>query len=86
MITLSQALKLTKMRNEEYCYLLPLGEKRFNSIGVPVKIVKDRLDMKEIKVYSIQPKFELYGPDFLGMEFEVALSEKHKRLLRKPMF
>ena len=33
--------------------------------------VVHQYDMRKLKVVSIQPRFERFGPDYMGMEFTV---------------
>ena len=71
MIDLREAFKLTKVQNGNIVYLRPYGANRFNSILATGRQVREQYDMRKLKVVSIQPRFERFGPDYMGMEFTV---------------
>lgn len=68
MITLIQAFKLCGIHSE-MVFLRTKGS-RYNHSFWSTKIIS-RLDMKRIKVIGIEPRFESYGSEYLGMCFTV---------------
>lgn len=52
-------------------YLHPLKSSNIDVEYLSDKKIRDRLDMKAIRVLKIRPKFSFYG-EFLGMEFDVS--------------
>ena len=87
MITLKEAIKLC---GEEMVYLQTEENRKDHilpeSYLFPVQYIKNRFDMKAIKVTKIEPLFDRFGPDFMGMLFVVTgiTAEKlRKEELRK---
>lgn len=67
MITLLEACKLIRLEDSEVCFL-----KEKNKIDYEVvtgKDIRNKLNMKAVKVVSITPKFAEY--DFRGMMLEI---------------
>lgn len=71
MVTLIEAFRLTDVRDDEVVYLRPKGKTRFDSIIISGKKVREKLDMKIVKVIRITPRFEMYGYGYEGIEFTV---------------
>lgn len=69
MISLRQAFKLCKIRDDELVYLRPRGGSRFSSDMYTGKEVRNKLDMKRIDVISIDVRLS-YG-EWKGFEFEI---------------
>lgn len=73
MITLSEAFKLCGIK-EETIYLRHVEES--NSVWSGhyfwSKKIRDKMDMRKIRVVKIEPAFEHYGSDFIGWRFIVA--------------
>lgn len=74
MITLSEAFKLCDIK-EENVYLRHVEES--NSVWSSghyfrSKKIRDKMDMRKIRVVKIEPAFEHFGPDFIGWRFIVA--------------
>lgn len=68
MVTLSQAFRLCGI-DHEIVYLQAVGSR--DDFFFAAKKIRNKLDMKKIKVIRIEPKFECFGPDYLGMLFVV---------------
>ena len=71
MITLIEAVKLCRIPENEPVYLRKRGSSRFDYTLFTPHEMRNRFDMKKVKVYAISVRFEAYGPDYMGMEFEV---------------
>ena len=74
MITLSEAFRLCDVRDEPV-YLRHVEES--NSVWNTghyfwSKKIRDKLDMRKIRVIKIEPAFEHFGPEFIGWRFIVA--------------
>lgn len=72
MITLIEAVKLCRISEDESVYLRERGSDRFDYTLFTPREMRNRLDMRAIKVHAILVRFEAFGSDFLGMEFEVS--------------
>ena len=75
MITLAEAFKLCDIK-EENVYLRHVEES--NSVWnsghyFRSKKIRDKLDMRKIRVVKIEPAFEHFGPEFIGWRFVVAV-------------
>lgn len=68
MITLSKAFRLCGIERE-IVYLQTIGSR--NDFFFTARKIRNKLDMKKIKVIRIEPRFEHFGPDYLGMLFVV---------------
>lgn len=76
MITLSQAFKLCKIRDDELVYLRRSNVSFATLRGLDIytgKYIREKMDMKKIWVVSIRPFFS-FG-EYEGMEFEVVLEK-----------
>ena len=71
MVTLIEAFRLTDVRDDDIVYLRPKGQARFYSIIASGKRIREKLDMKRVKVVRISPRFEVDGYDYEGIEFTV---------------
>lgn len=79
MITLSEAFRLCHI-GEEAVYLRENGKTNWDDHYFWSKKVRNKFDMKKIKVVGIEPKFERYGYDFDGMCFIVTgITDKELR-------
>ena len=67
-ISLIQAFKLCHIK-DEMVYLRTKGARAGH--GCWSEKIRKRLDMRRVKVIGIEPWFEQYGPDYLGMCFTV---------------
>ena len=72
MITLIEAVKLCRIPEDESVYLRKCGSDRFDYTLFTPREMRNRLDMRAIKVHAILARFEAVGPDSIGMEFEVS--------------
>lgn len=72
MITLIEAVKLCRIPENEPVYLRNRGSNPFDYTLFTPREMRNRLDMRKIKVHAISVRFEAFGPDFMGMEFEVS--------------
>lgn len=72
MITLIEAVKLCRIPEDEPVYLRNRGSDYFDYTLLTPCEMRNRLDMRKIKVHAISTRFERFGPDFMGMEFEVS--------------
>lgn len=79
MITLAKAIKLTRLQADDLCYLRKIGTSRFDAQCLSVREIREQYDMKATKVLHIAPRFEMYGPDYQGIEFETTEVKKLKR-------
>lgn len=71
MITLKQAIQVTKLEDDEICYLRKVeSPSMLDSKLVTVKEIRNKYDMKKTKVIGLKPKFALDG-DYRGIEFEI---------------
>lgn len=70
MITLIEAFRLCNI-GAEPVYLQSAGDKKNDAHYFWSWKVRNLFDMKNIKVVGIEPHFETYGPDYLGMMFVV---------------
>lgn len=68
MITLSQAFRLCGI-DHEVVYLQAVGSR--DDFFFSERKIRNMLDMKKIKVIRIEPRFDRFGPDYLGMLFVV---------------
>ena len=68
-ITLSQAMKLCKIRDDETVYLRKRGQNRAWADAYSGKQIRNKFDMKAVKVCGIDAKFS-WG-EWCGMEFEI---------------
>lgn len=83
MITLKEALKLTKAHEDEVFYLYPKGKDDLQLIIMTAAEIKNKYDLQAVKVLTIAPHF-VCG-DFEGMEFEVTgIEKKAKKPPQKP--
>lgn len=71
MISLKEAFGLCRVKDSDVVFLRKWNASRFDYQFMTVKIVKEQYDMKATKVLWVQPRFEMCGPDFLGMEFGI---------------
>lgn len=69
MVTLKEAIKLTKLSDGDVCYLRKEGKTKYEAKVVSVKEIRNKLDMKNTEVVSILPRFSAF--DYRGMEFEI---------------
>lgn len=76
MITLKEALSLTKTTNNNICCLRTLDEGKDKKIIMTGKAIRDKYDLQTVKVHSILPYF-VCG-NWAGMEFEVSELENKK--------
>lgn len=67
MITLKEAVNITKIEDDEILYIRYDGESRFDSQSYTGKKLRDTFDMKNTKVIHILPRF-MCG-EYIGMEF-----------------
>lgn len=74
MITLKEAMKLTDIQDDELCYIRNKGSDKHDGKYLTGRNVRDRLDMKNIFVTKITPRFSFQG-DYNGIEFEVISSK-----------
>lgn len=72
MITLIAAVKLCRIPEDESVYLRKCGSDRFDYTLFTPREMRNRLDMRAIKVHAILVRFEAFGPDFMGVGFEVS--------------
>lgn len=70
MITLSEAFRLCNI-GEEAVYLQMAGDKANKRYHFWSRKVREKLDMRKIKVVGIRPLWETYGPNYLGLLFIV---------------
>lgn len=74
MITLSQAFKLCKIRDDELVHLRLAYCATLRGFDIYTgKYIREKMDMKKIWVVSIRPFFS-FG-EYEGMEFEVVLEK-----------
>lgn len=82
MITLSEAFKLCDIK-EEMVYFYPINKQNTTftiHYGIFSKKVREKFDMKKIKVVKIDLEFEHFGSDFRGYLFFVSgISEEELR-------
>ncbi len=74
MITLSEAFKLCDI-TEEHVFLLHVDEPKSvwnDGHYFWSSKIRNKLDMKHIRVLKIEPCFEHFGSDFKGFKFTVA--------------
>lgn len=73
MLTLAQAFRLCGVGEETVFLKTPEQEHSILDPSYPAwsKKIRDTLDMKKIVVYRISPRFEHFGPEFLGWCFHV---------------
>lgn len=76
MITLKEALALTKTGDKDICYLRRLGDEWHEVMSFTGKEVRDKYDLRTVNVHTILPRFTC--GDWTGMEFEVSGLEKKK--------
>ena len=76
MISLKQAFGLCRITDDDMVFLRKWDAPRCNYQLIAVSRIKETYDLKATKVMWIEPRFESFGPDFLGMEF--GLYEKVK--------
>ncbi len=69
MITLKEALKLAKVRDDEVVYLHFKGDDDYRFIIMTAEEIKKKYDLQAVKVLTIAPHFTC--GDFVGMEFEI---------------
>ena len=68
MISLKEAIKLTKVQDDELCYIRKENASKNDTIALTVDEIKAKYDMKNTMVVGIQPKnFDYY----CAIEFEV---------------
>lgn len=68
MVSLKEAIKLTKVQNDELCYIRKESADKNDAIALTVDEIKTKYDMKNTMVVGIQPKdFNCY----CAIEFEV---------------
>lgn len=67
MITLKEAIKLTKLSDDDICYIRKEGESKHDAKIMSVKEIRNKLDMKNTEVVGILPRFSEF--DYCGMEF-----------------
>lgn len=79
MVTLAKAIKLADLQADDLCYLRKIGTSRYDAQCLSVRDIRENYDMKATKVLHITPRFELYGPDYQGIEFEVTEVREMKR-------
>ncbi len=77
MITLKEALKLAKVRDDEVVYLHLKGDDDYRFIIMAAEEITKKYDLQVVKVFAIAPHF-ICG-DFEGMEFEVTGIEKRAK-------
>ena len=68
MITLSKAFRLCGI-DREIVYLQAAGSR--DNFFFAARKIRNKLDMKKIRVIRIEPRFDKFGPDYLGMLFVV---------------
>lgn len=75
MITLAQAFRLCSIEKDEAVYLRHAREKNsgiwVNSYYFNAKKIRDKFDMRAIKVVKIELEFEHFGDDFYGYRFAI---------------
>lgn len=71
MISLIKAIRLCRIREDEFIYLKERGKDNFMCPCFSLREIRQKFDMRAIKVYAISPKFERFGDGFLGMEFKI---------------
>lgn len=87
MITLSEAFKLCHIKAEKMVYLRENGKDDWHDYLISAKTIRNKLDMKKIRVVGIEPKFQRYGNDYLGLCFVVTgISEKEIQKLQYSVF
>lgn len=69
MITLKEALKVTKISEDEILYIRKKETEKYQVEILTLKEIRNKYDMKNIIVTGIQPRF-LCG-NYHGMEFEI---------------
>lgn len=70
MINLKEALKITKIAEDEVIYIRKEGFSKYDVDIVTLKEVRNKYDMKNTMVTSIQPRFDSDG-EYCGMELEI---------------
>lgn len=68
MVTLKEAIKLADIQEDELVYLKQEGSSKFDRELMTLREIRNKLDMKNLKVVSIKPSFSFDG-EFQGMEF-----------------
>lgn len=71
MISLKEAIKLTKISDEEICYIRKENTGKYDAKIVTLQDIKNQYDMRNTMVISIRPRFSDF--DYSGIEFEVIL-------------
>lgn len=69
MLTLKQAMNVCHIQDDELVYLRPRGANRYAYDFYTGKQIRNKFDMKKVKVCGITVRFS-WG-EFSGMEFEV---------------
>ncbi len=71
MITLKEAFALCNINDDEFVYLKNIEAKYFQDDGYCYrgKTIREKLDMKKIKVHKIDLVFEHFGYNFKGIQF-----------------
>lgn len=70
MITLSQAFRLCQIEDKPV-FLQAVDDRSNDTVYFNPKWIRNHMDMRKIKVIRIEPLFEKYGPDYLGVLFVV---------------
>lgn len=69
MVTLKEAIKLTKLDDGDMCYIRKKGGSRYNGEWIEIKTIREKYDMKNTNVISITPRLSEF--DYRGIEFEI---------------
>ena len=69
MISLKEAIKLTKLSDNEICYIRKEGTNKYDAQILTINEIRNKFDMQNTKVTGIQPRFSEF--DYNGIEFEI---------------
>ena len=73
MITLSEAFRLLQMRNSEIVWLRPVGGDRWSAKPYTEKEIREKFDMKSVKVHHIAIRFSFDNSQDWELEIERAV-------------
>lgn len=74
MITLKEAIKLTRLSDDDICYIRKEGASKYDAKAMSVKEIRNKLDIKNTGVTGISPRFSEF--DYRGMEFSIEEEEE----------
>lgn len=68
-MTLAKAFRLCGLKDGDLVYLRPISSN--TDYCFTGRQLRETCDMKKIHVVNIRPRFEHFGPDYLGMCFTI---------------